>query len=279
VTRAVASPYLDHLTMVHLPSRYARSRALYERACRVIPGGTHLSGRPLVDTNTTPMYFDRAQGCRIWDVDGNRYIDYLMAFGTYLLGYAGDDIDGSARAQGRMGRLLSMNHPLHIEFIEALLERFPGSDMGIFFKTGSEATTAAVRIARRHTGRHRIARCGLHGWHDGGLPREDFVPAGLDEELPEFDANRPETLTSAFERFPDEIAAVIVAPEMVVPHEPAVLRSPPCWASGASSAAPPACTTRPRFTATSPPWRRRWRRWRSSASSAFRNTSNDWARC
>ena len=107
--------------MVPLRARYTRSRLLYERACSVIPGGIHLSGRPLIDPSTTPMYFDRGQGCRIWDVDGHQYIDYLMAFGTYLLGYAREDVDEAARTQGRQGRLLSLNHPLHVEFIEALL--------------------------------------------------------------------------------------------------------------------------------------------------------------
>ena len=200
--------------------RYAGSRALYERARRIIPGGTHLSGRPLVDAETTPMYFDRAQGCRIWDVDGHAYIDYLMAFGAYLLGYAHPEVEAAAFAQAQKGRLVSLNHPQHIAFIEALLPRFPGAQMGTFFRTGSEATTAALRIARRATGRRRVARCGYHGWHDWCLPREDFVPAGLDEQVPEWSARDPETLAALLRAAPDQIAAVILAPEMVTPFHP-----------------------------------------------------------
>jgi glutamate-1-semialdehyde aminotransferase len=119
---------------------------------------------------------------------------------------------------------LSLNHPVHAEFIEALLPRFPGAEMGVFFKTGSEATTAALRIARRSTGRRRVARCGYHGWHDWCLPLEDFVPAGLDAQVPEFVANEPRSLQALFDNYPGEIAAVILAPEMVLPFDPAVLR-------------------------------------------------------
>lgn len=202
--------------------RYPRSRALFERAQRVIPGGIHLSGRPLVDAETTPMYFDRAKGCRLWDVDGREYVDYLMAFGPFLLGYAHPEVDQAADEQGRRGRLLSMNHPLHVRFVETLVERFPGADMGVFFRSGSEATTAALRIARRATGRRKVARCGYHGWHDWCVPKEDFVPAGLDAQVVEFCANEPASLEAALGARRGEVAAVIVAPEMVLPHDPAV---------------------------------------------------------
>lgn len=197
--------------------RYRKSAALYQRACQVIPGGIHLSGRPLIDPQTSPMYFERARGCRITDVDGHEYIDYLMAFGAYLLGYARPEVEAAAYAQAQRGRLISLNHPQHIEFIESLLPRFPGTQMGVFFKTGSEATTAALRIARRHTGRRRTLRCGYHGWHDWCLPLESYVPDGLQTQSLEFCANEPASLEAAFRLYPGEIAAVIVAPEMVRP--------------------------------------------------------------
>lgn len=203
-------------------ARYAKSHALAERARRIIPGGGHLSGRPLIGDGTTPSYFDRAEGCRIWDVDGHVYIDYLMAFGAHLLGYAVPAIDEAAWAQVRRGRLVSLNHPLHVAFIEALLPLFPGAEMGVFFKTGSEATTAALRIARRFTRRRAVARCGYHGWHDWCLPLEDFVPAGLAEQVHEFRAREPDTLEALFAQHPGRIAAVIVAPEMVTPYEPGI---------------------------------------------------------
>lgn len=210
------------LSPPELKQRYARSQELHERACRVIPGGGHLSGKPLVDVWTTPLYFERARGCRIWDVDGHQYIDYLMAFGAHLLGYAHPDIDAAAEEQGKRGRLVSLNHPLHVELIEGLLPLFPGADMGIFFKTGSEAATAALRIARRATGRRRVVRCGYHGWHDWCLPTEDFVPAALEEQVLELRPPKPEALRALFAQHPGEIAALILAPEMVLPHDPEI---------------------------------------------------------
>jgi glutamate-1-semialdehyde aminotransferase len=172
----------------------------------------------LVDVATTPSYFERGQGCRLWDVDGHEYVDFLLGFGAHLLGYAHPEVESAAFEQARLGRVLSLNHPKHIAFIESLLPRFPGAEMGIFLRTGSEATTAALRIARRATGRRRAARCGYHGWHDWCLPCEDFVPDGLQDQVLEFNANDPASLESLFARYPGEVAAVILAPEMVVPH-------------------------------------------------------------
>ncbi len=203
--------------------RYATSAALHERATRLTPGGHHLSGRPLLEPATSPMYFERGKGCRIWDVDGREYIDYVLAYGAILLGYADERVDAAAVAQLGRGSLLSLNHPMHVQFLEALLPRFPGAEMGVFVKTGSEATTAAVRIARRATGRRRIARCGYHGWHDWCLPVDPAVPTGLAEQVPEFSAREPATLAAILDAHPGEVAGVILAPEMLHPPDRAKL--------------------------------------------------------
>lgn len=186
-----------------------------QRARRVIPGGHHLSGRPLV--GDTALYLDAAYGARVRTVDGQECIDWLMAYGPFLLGYGRKEVDEAARKQAAKAQLVSLNHPLHVEFIERLLPLFPGAEMGTYFRTGSEATTAALRIARRATGRRRIARCGYHGWHDWCLPLESFVPAGLDLQVLEYSANDPATLSRLFEAYPHEVAAVILAPEMMRP--------------------------------------------------------------
>jgi glutamate-1-semialdehyde aminotransferase len=190
---------------------------MHQRALRLIPGGHHLSGRPLVDPETTPMYFEQGRGCRIRDVDGHEYVDYLMAFGAYLLGYARPEVDAAAAQQARRGALVSLNHPLHVELVETLLPRLPGAEMAAFFKTGSEATTAALRIARAHTGRRAVVRAGYHGWHDWCLPLERFVPSGLDQQVLEFRASEPESLAAVLRDHGKDVAAVIVAPEMVLP--------------------------------------------------------------
>jgi glutamate-1-semialdehyde aminotransferase len=163
------------------------------------------------------MYMEGGRGCRVRDVDGNEYVDLFMGFGPFLLGYAHPEVDGAATRQIARGHLLSLNHPLHLEFVERVVARVPGAEMGAFFRSGSEATTAALRIARRATGRRVVARCGYHGWHDWCLPLEDFVPEGLDGQVLEFRASEPSTLASLFDAHPGRIAAVIVAPEMVIP--------------------------------------------------------------
>jgi glutamate-1-semialdehyde 2,1-aminomutase len=113
-----------------------------------------------------------------------------------------------------------MNRPQHVLFAEALVERFEIADMAVLLKTGSEATSAALRIARRATGRRRVARAGYHGWHDWCLPLDPSVPAGLDTQVLEFNANAPRSLEALFAAHPGEIAAVILAPEMVLPATP-----------------------------------------------------------
>jgi glutamate-1-semialdehyde 2,1-aminomutase len=206
-----------------LQQRYATSRALLERARGLVPGGGHLSGKPLVDEQTTPLYFDRGLGSAIFDVDGHRYTDYLMAFGAVLLGYAHEEVDVAAARQLRQGALLSLNHPLHLQLVERLLPLLPGAEMAAFFKTGSEATTAALRIARQLTGRRAVARAGYHGWHDWCLPLEPFVPAGLASQVLEYRASDPASLAAILTAHSRDVAAVILAPEMVMPFEPAVI--------------------------------------------------------
>jgi len=199
-----------------IEERYTSSRKWLARAERVIPGAHHLSGRVLTTPERSPMYFKRGRGCRIMDVDGHEYIDFVMAYGAFLLGYADPEVDAAAREELEQGSLLSMNRPQHVLFAEALVERFAAVDMAVLLKTGSEATTAALRIARRATGRRRIARAGYHGWHDWCLPLDRSVPAGLDAQVLEFDSNAPHSLEALFGKHPGEIAAVILAPEMVL---------------------------------------------------------------
>jgi len=196
---------------------FSRSEALYRSACRMIPGGVHRGGMPLFDPGQAPIYFERGQGSRIWDVDGNEYIDYIMAYGAILLGYANKTVDDAAIEQVSQGNLLSLNHPLHQRFVEALLQRFPAADMAYFMKTGSEATTAALRIARIYTRRRKIVRCGFHGWHDWCFPEEESVPAGLAGQVLDLKDISSEGLSVLFANHPGDIAAVIVAPEMVLP--------------------------------------------------------------
>jgi len=163
------------------------------------------------------MYFERGRGSRIWDVDGNEYIDYIMAYGAVLLGYAEEAVDRPAIDQIARGKLLSLNHPIHLRFLEAVLRRFPAADRAFFAKTGSEATTAALRIARRFTGRRKVVRCGFHGWHDWCFPEDSSVATGLGDQVLALREPTAEALAHVLDESSDDAAAVILAPEMVLP--------------------------------------------------------------
>jgi len=197
--------------------RYRASSEWRARAAKVIPGAHHLSGRPLLPGEDAPAYMVRGRGARCWDADGHEYLDYIGAYGPFLLGYAHPVVDSAACAQLERGSLLSLNHPLHVEFAERLVARFESAEMAVFFKTGSEATTAALRVARAATGRRVVIRCGYHGWHDWCLPLEPFVPGGLAEQVLELDVESPGSLKRQLAEAPAPVAAVIVAPEMILP--------------------------------------------------------------
>src|SRR4051794_32884850 len=115
-----------------LARRYTASTEWLERARAALPGGHPLLRRPVFASHESPMYMTRGQGARCWDADGHEYIDYIGAYGPFLLGYAHPLVDAAACAQVARGNLLSLNHPLHVEFAERLVARFPGAEMAAF---------------------------------------------------------------------------------------------------------------------------------------------------
>ena len=145
-----------------------RSLEIYERARALIPGTTQLiSRRPTrAALGVSPIYAERAKGCRIWDVDGNEYIDWTSAVGPVILGYADDVVDDAVRAQIARGAIYSIVQESAVELAEELVRIVPSAEMVRYCKGGGEACTIAVRIARGVTGRDKVLFCGYHGWHD-----------------------------------------------------------------------------------------------------------------
>ena len=145
-----------------------RSSELYARAKRLIPGGTQtISKRPeRYVEGKWPAYWHRARGARIWDLDGNEYIDYVMALGPIILGYGHPSVNAAIARQLEIGSLTSLQSPLEVEVAEKLVEHVPSAEMVRFAKTGAEATAMAVRIARAYTNRTKVLSCGYAGWHD-----------------------------------------------------------------------------------------------------------------
>jgi len=142
---------------------------LWKRANKIIPGGNMLLSKraEMFLPEKWPAYYDKAKGCSIWDLDGNKYIDMsIMGIGTNVLGYANDEIDEEVRKVIDNSNTSTFNCPEEVYLAEKLIEIHPWSDMVRFARTGGEANAVAVRIARAASGREKVAFCGYHGWHD-----------------------------------------------------------------------------------------------------------------
>jgi len=142
---------------------------LWKRAKRVIPGGNMLLSKraEMFLPERWPAYFSRAKGCRVWDLDGNEYIDMsLMGIGTNTLGYGHPEVDEAVRNVVAAGNMSTFNCPEEVYLAERLVELHPWADMVRLARTGGEANAIAIRIARAASGRDKVAFCGYHGWHD-----------------------------------------------------------------------------------------------------------------
>ena len=158
----------------------------WNRAKRLIPGGTQLLSKrsEMFLPEQWPSYFKRAKGVEVWDLDDTHYIDMsIMGVGTCILGYADDDVNEAVKKVIDAGSMCTLNSPEEIELAELLLHLHPWADMVRYAKTGGEATTIAVRIARAFTGKEKIAFCGYHGWHDWYLSANLADDKNLDGQL------------------------------------------------------------------------------------------------
>jgi glutamate-1-semialdehyde 2,1-aminomutase len=200
----------------------ARSEALGERARRVIwKGGKESNQHEALRACGLPQYLKRSAGCRIWDVDGNCYIDYLMSWGTVLLGHRNRAVERAVQRQLARGSHFNMSIEQEVSLAERLVGHIPGAELVRFVTTGAEATNAAVRIARAVTGRERIVQYGFHGWHDwcqGAHPAG--IPATTLSSVTSFTYNDLAALREHFGTHPNTISCVIMEPvKDELPHE------------------------------------------------------------
>ena len=195
----------------------AQSQAWFERSKKVIPGcaQTFSKGYTQYVQGVAPIFLQRGKGCRVWDVDGNEYIDYVQGLLPNILGYAHEEVNAAATAQMAEGHSFSLPHPLEVQLAERLTRLIPCAEMVRFGKNGSDATSGAVRAARAFTGRDRIACCGYHGWQDwyiGSTNRNAGVPKAVRELTHPFSYNDLGSLEKLFTEHPGEFAAVIMEP-------------------------------------------------------------------
>jgi len=195
----------------------AQSQAWFARSRKVIPGcsQTFSKGYTQYVQGAAPIFLQRGKGCRVWDVDGNEYIDYVQGLLPNILGYAHDEVNAAAAAQLANGHSFSLPHPLEVQLAERLTGLIPCAEMVRFVKNGSDATAASVRVARASTGKDHVACCGYHGWQDwyiGSTTRSAGVPQAVRALTHPFAYNDPEALEKVLAEHPGQFAAVIMEP-------------------------------------------------------------------
>jgi glutamate-1-semialdehyde 2,1-aminomutase len=159
---------------------------LWKRAKQVIPGGNMLLSKraEMFLPDQWPAYFNKAKGCKVWDLDGNEYTDMsIMGIGTNILGYGHEEVDAAVHRTVDAGNMSSFNCPEEVYLAEKLIELHPWADMVRFARTGGEANAVAIRIARAASGKDKVAICGYHGWHDWYLSANLGDDKSLDGHL------------------------------------------------------------------------------------------------
>ena len=193
------------------------SHSLLDRARKTVPLGCQTFSKSALQLprGCAPLFLSHGDGGRVWDVDGNRYVDLICGLLPVVLGYRDPDVDAAITAQLANGISFSLATELEIELAERLVEIIPCAEMVRYGKNGSDATAAAVRLARAHTGRDRIAVSGYHGWQDwyiGTTTRNMGVPQAVGALTHSFPAGDCAALDTLLRRHPGDFAAVMVEP-------------------------------------------------------------------
>ena len=227
---------------------------MWKHAREVISGGTGLLSKraELYDSTSWPSFFSRCSGCEVWDMNDRRYIDFAGGIGAVLLGYADPDVTAAVTRRLSAGTYCSLVNPQEVELAEMLLALHPWASKVRFGRSGGEAMTQAVRIARAATGKSGIAFCGYHGWHDWYLAANigetnaldghllpGLEPNGVPRELKgtsvPFRYNDLASLDMALEKLDGNLAAIVMEPmRSQLPTDDFVRRaSEKCRAAGA----------------------------------------------
>jgi glutamate-1-semialdehyde 2,1-aminomutase len=192
------------------------SEIYLNKAIKRIPWGTQTNAkRPILEySGIMPFYIERASGCRIFDIDGGEFIDYRLSLGPVTLGYCYPEVDEAVKKQMDKGVIFSMASPIEYELAELLNNYIPSAEKVRFMKTGEDANSSLIRIARAYTKKDMIITCGYHGYPDwfmtssvnNGVPKfmGDYV-----KEIPWGDFEKAEEI---IKKFAKEIACVIAVP-------------------------------------------------------------------
>ena len=209
---------------------YPKSEAMLTRALRSIPLASQTFSKSITQfpPGVSPLFIERADGCRFWDVDGNEFVDFINALLAVSLGHGDPEVNDAIQAQLRRGTSFSLPHPLETEVAEKIIALVPCAERVRFCKNGTDATSGAIRVARAATGRDRVAVCGYHGWQDwyiGSTTRHAGVPGAVRALTHAFTYNDIASLRAVFEAHPGEVAAVILEPMNVTFPAPGFLEA------------------------------------------------------
>jgi len=197
--------------------QFSQSNLWLERAEKTIPLGsqTFSKSRIAYPKNVSPLFIKRGQGCQVWDADDNQYTDFVSGLLSVSLGYCNTAVDNAVIEQIKSGVTFSLPHQLEMDVAEQLVALIPCAEMVRFGKNGSDATSAAIRLARAFTGKEHVAVCGYHGWQDwyiGSTTRDLGVPKATKAFTHPFKYNNIDSLKQLFKQNDDKIAAVILEP-------------------------------------------------------------------
>ncbi len=205
-----------------------KSHKLFEEAKRYIPGGVNSPVRAFKSVGGEPFFVDRGFGSRIYDVDGNEYIDYVCSWGPLILGHAHPEVIGFIKEVAEKGTSFGIPNVLEVELAKAVVEAVPSIEKVRFVNSGTEATMSAIRLARGYTKRNKVVKfegC-YHGHVDCllakagsgvltlSIPGTPGVPEGFVSETLICEFNNKDDVKATFERYGDDIACVIIEPVM-----------------------------------------------------------------
>jgi glutamate-1-semialdehyde 2,1-aminomutase len=209
---------------------FSKSHALRPKAHRLIPGGAHTYAKGDDQyPEQSPAFIARGKGCHVWDLDGNEFIEYGMGLRAVTLGHAFEPVLEAAYRQMQLGVNFSRPAKVEVDLAEVMLEVIDGAEMVKFAKNGSDVTTAAVKLARAYTGRNLIAICGdqpffsIDDWFIGTTEINAGIPQAITEMTLKFRYNDIESMRILFDKYPRQIACVVMEAEAATPPAPGYL--------------------------------------------------------
>ncbi|RZT22170.1 glutamate-1-semialdehyde 2,1-aminomutase [Fictibacillus sp. BK138] len=205
---------------------FEKSIAAFKEAKEYMPGGVNSPVRAFKSVNMDPVFMERGKGSKIYDIDGNEYIDYVLSWGPLILGHADEAVVKALKETAERGTSFGAPNEMETELAKLVIDRVPSIEVVRMVNSGTEATMSALRLARGYTGRSKIVKfegC-YHGHGDSllikagsgvatlGLPDSPGVPEGIAQNTITVPYNDLESLQVAFDQFGEDIACVIVEP-------------------------------------------------------------------